>query len=606
MDTLYTVADFESTTEVESKEETAVWSAALIDLFVNATEPENVHIDLDIGHFMDTIFQFEGKRRIVYFQNLKFDGSFIIDYIVNNTRLIYLPTTRTSRMQDGCYTTLISADNEWYSIVIKKGHKTVVFQDSMKLLPFSVLKIGKDFKTKYQKLEMDYTGQKPGQPIPKDKIPYIQNDVLVMKEAMELMLSEGHDKMTIGACCLSEYIKMFQEEYKCKFRSIFPDLSKISDESGTYSSVDEYIRKAYKGGWCYVKRGCENKIYHNGTTCDVNSLYPSMMQSESGNYYPYGKPYYFKGELEQYIKDNFYYFVRVKCAFELKAEHLPTIQVKGDFHYPHNLWLEKSSSVMNGIYDKKLREVEMVMTMTDYELMHEHYHVYNEEIIDGYYFTKEIGFFDKYINKWAEVKMREKGAKRQIAKLFLNNLYGKFATGKCSSYKVPTCDDSGIVKYLIKEEYNKTPIYIPVGAAITSYARNFTIRAAQKNYECFIYADTDSIHCCCGPDEIKGAPEDPVKFNHWKYESCWDEAIFVRQKTYIEHITHENREECEPHYDVKCAGMGKGPKSIFEKGLNEGKYTLADFKIGLELPGNLKAKRVKGGTILMENTYKLR
>ena len=45
----------------------------------------------------------------------------------------------------------------------------------------------------------------------------------------------------------------------------------------------------------------------------------------------------------------------------------------------------------------------------------------------------------------------------------------------------------------------------------------------------------------CTPDDVKGAPEDPVKFNHWKYEACWEKGIFVRAKTYIEYVNFEDR-----------------------------------------------------------------
>lgn len=50
--------------------------------------------------------------------------------------------------------------------------------------------------------------------------------------------------------------------------------------------------------------------------------------------------------------------------------------------------------------------------------------------------------------------------------------------------------------------------HIPVGSAFTSYARQFMKRAAQANCDTFLYIDTDSIHCSCTPDEVKGAPED--------------------------------------------------------------------------------------------------
>ena len=93
-----------------------------------------------------------------------------------------------------------------------------------------------------------------------------------------------------------------------------------------------------------------------------------------------------------------------------------------------------------------------------------------------------------------EEKRTSKGFKRQKAKLFLNNLYGKFAMSDNSSYKEPYLDDDGIIRFILHEEHEKKVGYIPIGSAITSYAMNFTIRHAMANYDRFCYADTDSIH----------------------------------------------------------------------------------------------------------------
>lgn len=164
--------------------------------------------------------------------------------------------------------------------------------------------------------------------------------------------------------------------------------------------------------------------------------------------------------------------------------------------------------------------------------------------------------------------MESKGALRTLAKLFLNNLYGKMASSTNSSYKMPFVKDDGSVGMFDVEEHEKKPGYIPVGSAITSYARNFTIRAAQMNYHGvdkpgFIYADTDSIHCDIPKEEIKGIKVHDSNFCCWKLESCWDKAWFTRQKTYIEHIVEEDGEEVEhPYYNIKCAGMPHSCKNL--------------------------------------------
>ena len=224
--------------------------------------------------------------------------------------------------------------------------------------------------------------------------------------------------------------------------------------------------------------------------------------------------------------------------------------------------------------------------------------------------------------------MTTKGAERELAKLFLNNLYGKMASSPTSNFKVAYLkDDKSIGFYTILAQ-EKIPGYIPVGSAITSYARNFTIRAAQKNYhgknKCgFIYADTDSIHCDLPPDKINGIKVDDNDFCCWKLEVGWDYGWFVRQKTYIEHITHENQMPVDkPYYNVKCAGMPQRCKDLFVESLTQdGKITpesedeeafvnkkraLDDFDIGLKVPSKLLPRRILGGVLLVPTTYEMR
>ena len=276
--------------------------------------------------------------------------------------------------------------------------------------------------------------------------------------------------------------------------------------------------------------------------------------------------------------------------------------------------------------------------MTDYALIKEHYELVDFEILDGCYFHTQIGLFDMYIEKYKKIKLESTGARRELAKLFLNNLYGKLASSTNSSFKFAYLKDGEVVGFVEISEYEKKPGYIPIGSAITSYARNFTIRAAQKNFHGvdnrgFIYADTDSIHCDLEPEEIEGITVHPKDFCCWKLEACWDEAIFTRQKTYIERVVKEDLQPVkEPYYNIKCAGMPEKCKKLFEmsmlklskeewertKGdewskLNDEERAfvtvprgLSDFKIGLTVPSKLMPKRIAGGVLLAETTYEMR
>lgn len=645
----YFMGDFE-TTVYKEQVNTEVWASASVELFT-----EDVNIFHSISDQFD-YFKSLKQNIIVYYHNLKFDGAFWLSYLMvdlgfkqaceqldaeNPFKIRWL---QEKEMKNNTFKYSVSDRGQWYTIIIKVGGHFIEIRDSLKLLPFSVKRIGESFGTKHKKLDMEYTGFRyAGCDITDDEKKYIANDVLVVKEALEIMFNEGHTDLTIGSCCLKEYKRTVGKD---DYNMFFPNLYEISLDKSVYGfeNIGEYIRKSYRGGWCYLAKGKEGKIYKNGCTFDVNSLYPSMMSSESGNYYPVGTPHMWKGNIipDEAIKPHRYYFVRIKTRFYIKKDMLPFIQIKSSHLYKGTECLE-TSDVYNketGLYSPfyidfngnvKDTRVEMVLTMTDYQLLKEHYELVDFEVLDGCWFYSEIGLFDEYMEKYKTMKMNNKGALRELAKLFLNNLYGKMASSTDSSFKVAYIKEDYSIGFMACIENSKKPGYIPVGSAITSYARNFTIRAAQKNYygknkSGFIYADTDSIHCDLPWDNVKGVTIHDKNFCCWKPESCWDVGIFTRQKTYIEHIVKENLQDIEnPYFNIKCAGMPKKCKNLFELSMqgfkpkeDDENYTdeekeflkttrkLDDFNIGLCVPGKLRPKRIRGGILLVETPYKMR
>lgn len=650
----YFMGDFE-TTVYKNQVATEVWASACVELFT-----EDVKVFHSIGEQYEYLLSLNSNL-IIYYHNLKFDGSFWLSYLMTELNyeqafeyFEYTDEQLTAEfkeeryMKNKTFRYSISNRGQWYSITIKDNNHYIIIRDSLKLLPFSVKKIGKSFQTKHQKLDMEYEGLRyAGCPITPEEEEYIKNDVLVVKEALEILFKQGHNKLTIGSCCLSEYKYIIGQQ---TYKELFPNLYEfyIDQETYGYKTAGDYIRKSYRGGWCYLVKGKEDKIFTNGTTADVNSLYPSMMSNESGNYYPYGLPTFWKGN---YIPDEAigkyrYYFVRIKTRFRIKENYLPFIQLKGNYLYAQTESLTTTDvfdPVTEKYYDKYIgsdgkvhdTRVTMTLTMTDFQLIKEHYDLFDFEILDGCWFKSKMNMFEDYISKYKQIKMTSKGAVRELAKLFLNNLYGKMASSTDSSFKVAQEREDTSIGFIEVQQSEKKPGYIAVGSAITSYSRNFTIRAAQKNY-CgpdkpgFIYADTDSIHCDLSPEDIKGITVSDTEFCCWKLESCWDEAIFARQKTYIEHITKENLVPVEhPYYNVKCAGMPDECKELFLMSLNatdeqiksyqesdkikedykpflSESRTLHDFKVGLKIPGKLLPKRIPGGVILRETTYEMR
>lgn len=648
----YFMGDFE-TTVYQGQVRTEVWASAVVELNTD---------DVKIMHSIDETYEYLcdlNDNIIIYYHNLKFDGNFWLSYLMFDlqykqayTQLTAEPFTcewlSEREMPNNSYKYSISNMGQWYSITIKHNNKIIEIRDSLKLLPFSVKRIGDSFGTKHKKLEMEYEGFRyAGCEITPEEQTYIANDVLVVKEALEIMFQEGHKKLTIGSCCLEEY-KRTEPDYDTFFPNLYE--LEIDENQYGYKTAGDYIHKSYRGGWCYLCKGKENKLYHNGTTADVNSLYPSVMSSESGNKYPVGRPHFWVGDIPNYVKaDDKFFFVRIKTRFYLKPGKLPFIQLKHNVMYVGTECLETSDVCIDGKYytsytglDGEYHDtrIEMVMTEADFKLFTEHYYVADFEVLDGCWFAAETGIFDRYMTKYKNIKQTSKGARRELAKLFLNNLYGKMASSMNSSFKVAVKKDKDTLTFVEVKENKKKPGYIPVGSAITSYARCFTIRAAQQNYHGadepgFIYADTDSIHCDLAPQEIQGIRVHPTDFCAWKLEAQWDEGFFSRQKTYIEHVIAEDEKPIEhPYYNVKCAGMPANCKDLFMKSMSgfvldgrplteeqqkevekmsddykeflKTERTIEDFKEGLVVPGKLMPKRIPGGVVLKSSTYEMR
>ncbi len=314
------------------------------------------------------------------------------------------------------------------------------------------------------------------------------------------------------------------------------------------------------------------------------------------NLLPFGEPFFFKGK---YQEDRIYplYIQRILCSFELKEGKIPTIQIKHR-QFLDNEYLTSSNGDI----------VALTLTNVDLELFLEQYNVYELEYISGWKFKAMHGLFTQYIDKWITIKNEatisgNKGM-RQVAKICLNSLYGKFATGLDVRSKIPYLEED-IVKYYITQPERKDGVYLPMGCFITAYAREKTIRTSQaiKDYsskvygeDLYCYSDTDSIHTLLPIEDLKKFCEiDDVKLGAWKHESHFRKARFIRQKTYLEEIFNEKKNEWE--MKITCAGM---PQRCYDQ------VTWNDFKVGMKVDGKLRFKHVKGGINLVNEEFTIK
>ena len=561
-------ADFETATWL--KDESFVWAWALCEI-------GNVE-KIEIGNSIDGFFERIKKEKnpYIYFHNLKFDGEFILYYLMTHG----YEYVEQQEKRTNTFSTLISDMGLFYQIEVYfevgKKVKKVTFIDSLKIINQTVESMPKTFKIPENKLEIDYNKPREvGHELTIDEIAYIKNDVVIVAKALEYLFNMGLTRMTAGSNALGEYKKIITMS---NFKGLYRHLN---------YEVDRDIRRAYRGGFTYLNPIYKGLTTGEGEVLDVNSLYPSVMYKEI---LPFGDPFFYVGE---YKDDKVYplYIQRLTCSFKIKKGKIPTIQIKHS-RFVDNEYLTDSGN----------EPVALTLTSIDLKLFLEQYDVWDLRYESGWKFKGMRGLFTDYIDKWIKVKndstiSGNKGM-RQVAKIMLNSLYGKFATSLDVQGKIPYLEDD-IVKYKLGEKEKKDGVYLPMGAFITAYARDKTIRTSQaiKDYstkkygvDMYCYSDTDSVHTLLPIDELKQFCDiDDVKLGAWKHESHFTRAKFIRQKTYLEEIDGEIK--------ITCAGL---PQKCYDQ------VSWDNFKEGLKVDGKLAFKHVKGGVNLVETEFTIK
>ena len=449
---------------------------------------------------------------------------------------------------------------EFYSIDIKfTKNKLVHFRDSLKILPFKVSKIAKDFKLPIMKEEIDYDNYD----ITPEKISYITNDVRIVAMALSQLKAEGMTKMTTASCAYNQYSSMRNSEYMSR---TFPELP------------DDFLtewRKAYRGGRSQVNPYYASKIIKNVKRYDINSMYPSIMRNEK---LPYGNPI----EIDK-MDSAYFELYHMYIEFSLKDGHLPTLLKKSSLYSGDDSYYVETDGVE-----------ELWISSIDYKLLKRHYNIYSMKIIKMYGFRCSTIMFIDYVDKWYEKKNKDTGAKKIVDKFMLNCLYGKFGSKHEGYHRVPYMDeDTGKIKYGKSEIEKMTKYYLPLAIAITSYAHLYIDDGIEATgIENFVYCDTDSVHTL---GELPAKLVDNHKIGKFKLEAIEQQAKYVRQKTYI--TLEDNK------IHITCAGMTDQMKqdAIDKYGMDMFK----EFKVGFTMGGKLLPKHVKGGIVLYETTFQI-
>lgn len=611
-------ADFETAADIKTS--TYVWAWGATKIKEQLEEPD---YGTDILSFFGYSLSNPGSY---WFHNAKFDASFIVSFLLNNG--FHYTTKKPVDMEDMQYSAIVNDQGQIYQVVYKvvadNGKEAVVkICNSALKIKGSIKKIGEMLGT-ISKGEIAYTEHREeGGVLSESDKDYLRRDVLILAEAMYKMhVKNNHTSLTIGSDCLKEYKKITGEE---TYNTWFPQLS---------MSIDTAIRKSYFGGYTFVKPSEKNKMQGVGYSIDKNSMYPGVMHSSSRYMWPYGEPMYFVGGY-QWNSDYPIYIQRVIVSAILKPNRWPTISQGKTF-----------SRGSHAEYASVLDMEELTLTYIDLDWLFKNYDVSYYDYIDGYMFKGRIGMFDKYIDKYTNMKIQahidNDKVKRQYAKDMQNNLYGKFGTNPYRESKFPVLVE-GIIKWFTSRTFNKFLIknynivylnksyainnvgYIPVATFCTAYARNELWCAMDILYDYFKYSDTDSLHIEEGGYKIALEQLDihDSRLGAWAIESKWDSAKFIRPKTYCEHVVEVNGKAVKPYWDIKACGMPDNVKKYvkiqdFKIGtiwvsnnmilewLQQGDFDKALYKGYCFVPqGKLIPKQVLGGVVLVERQFKI-
>lgn len=605
----------------------------------------------------------------VWFHNLSYDGDYILCYLkqreIEVRNVIYGPQL----MYFKC------------TVRYKSKSYEVSFRDTYQLMRRQLETIGKalNFEKQFQKYnqypENCYS-------IPEREIQYMVRDVSILSRMVATIQINRIDSLTAAVyglneikrsmakneafdnykaaveiannmlitCaketpekfreCLSEYIQLMDQANKVALGEkkltksgeyIIPDRNSGSYVFNSYFkqlsySDDQYIRKAYKGGFCkinnihqgkdiverkepigpkttaYLKSiGYTDDEINNAVEAqlDFNSMYLKILRDYN---MPCGNPEYFMDELPDDLKMG---IIHVRWKGYQVQKFGPILH-----DLPHDKAMLEDNS-LNGYHDLYLTYPEFYVLMMDQELgqileapekmewlnkFKGAYHTIAWEIIDGFKFDICSGLFDKFVDKWYKIKSGNDPMMKIVAKQVLVNAVGSIGKRPKVTKKTPVYEN-GMIKTVPEDEIQDQN-YVALPAYVNSIGRCLITLAANMMEDKFIYSDTDSIKVILGGELPFFDDKLPFKLSQtelgcFKVERLSYKAKFLKLKTYIEVQNKEGEH-------VTAAGIPSADSKFSWDG-TDGK---AKFSIGAEYT-TFVPKHAIGGMMLVEQTRRI-
>ena len=424
--------------------------------YITSYANSSLNQNLLFSNFIKGLLTFfkKGMTLYVYAHNLSnFDGVFLMNNLVNYGKLE--PLLHNGKL---------------ISIKIKLNiegfeGKTIIFKDSMLLLPVSLRKLCEVFNIEavksyfpFKLYNIFYTGVLPKLEFWSDITPNIYNNLKsLFKNKMWNFQQEAIKYCKLDCASLHEILSKFNEfffnKYQINIHSALtaPSLAMrlykthFMPENTVYQlsgNVEQAIRESYSGGAVDVYKPHNkigsylmSKVYRTIKCFDVNSLYPTVMAQQP---IPIGLPTIFDGDIRK-MEPNAYGFFYCKINSPAFLEH-PLLQRR----------IKTSEGIRTiaglGSWEGWICSAEMDNAIK---------YGYSFQIIKGY--TFETGdIFSKFITSMYNLRLEfdKTHPMNYIAKLMMNSLYGKFGMRneftRIDIYSINTESDKVAFKDLLK------------------------------------------------------------------------------------------------------------------------------------------------------------
>lgn len=586
--------------------------------------------DIVVGNNIDELITSIIDRGIstIYMQDFTYEASYLISYLAKHGKLYYNKsafenycTKSTQNILIGynvfksnhrlhCVDIYIKTCDRINVHVCRICSSKAKFRANLQDVLFGYrLNVG-DENFDYTLIQDECVQVGYGQVLTEQMQEYCIIESIIIAQGISQLLDVGLNKLTTGSDAIKEWSKLDRISDK-KSRYALPKIDK---------DIEAELRNAYRGGFTWVNPKYVNKDLGAGVVVDVNSLYPYIMYDY---YVPMEEPQLVDMDIDTLLKwagivldkhcdlDKLvdiqeYFICKVKVDAVLKDGCIPCICTPQ---------AEKHKEVYSETYLTNIRNIDLWLTTYDLIMLYKYYSIWDIQVEKVYKF-KKTKMFNNYVDKYYEMKRTSVGSKRELAKLMLDSLYGRFGIKKDGTKEVSYVDDGGIIRYNQvesidrksysdkSEEVSKNTDYMPISCFITSIGRYLMLSYAHKiGRDNVIYMDTDSIHIVGYDisDDIKVSKN----LGDFKIEAVFTKAKYLGEKMYIhDEVKIDDRYKrgfsiIDNDVDL-VVKMSGAPKKVQEQ------VTWENFKEGSTFTGNTCSKQVIGGCIRLSTMYTIR